>query len=200
MFSHSFILLLEQSEINKSRAKNRFKLVSPFHRFILPTVQFYSRSPSTSSPLSRQTLHLAAPLATYFYSWSASSLLSCSFPFFSAVCLQLSPTAHSSPLQPFPFLSSSFLPGLWRVLRTGLDNSRSLHIWTRWWNRGMRLSHDPPSNTLPFLPLIHPSIPPPFPLLCHHFSPGSSSLSPSASSISFPLHHLLDLLNVIAGI
>lgn len=40
MFSHSFILLLEQSEINKSRAKNRFKLASPFHRFILQLSNF----------------------------------------------------------------------------------------------------------------------------------------------------------------
>lgn len=33
-------------------------------------------------------------------------------------------------------------------------NSRCLHIWTRWWNRGMRLSHDPPIP--PSLPSIHP--------------------------------------------
>lgn len=69
--------------------------------------------------------------------------------------------------KPLPLQRSSFLPGRWWVLRTRLNNSRSLHIWTRSWSPGMRLSHKP----------SHPSVPPPFPSLCHHFSPGSSSLT-----------------------
>lgn len=98
---------------------------------------------------------------------------------FLAVSLKLSPTVHALlsffffPSRythtPAPFLSS-FLPGRWWVLRTRLNNSRSLHIWTRWWNPGTKLSHGPPSNTLP----MSTSIPP----FCHHLSQGTLLLAP----------------------
>lgn len=62
---------------------------------------------------------------------------------------------YNPPSLPHPPVFSLVSGGSWEQASC---NSRCLHIWTRWWNRGMRLSHDPPSNTLPFLPPIHPPL------------------------------------------